>query len=313
MFGSGENHNHLPRIIKSKCVKSTSVSKLYIMHKDHKAEPEKGRAVATAITSNTTGLSNAVSDYLEALADSIEQPTEVISTEDMLYRVGEHNKEIKEMRKEYEDRRDEKWSCKCCKIIEIHCRSCHCNLQAILPEDSADKTSLRQDRDRTSLTPTEMTGMGDLGDNRRDIDHLEAAMPSTIDDNDDEYLEASMPGIKRDTLKAWRPRSSWDKEIEERGCKDCEDLMREKLRQECQECGEGVDEDSLEMCLLGLDVVGLFPAMKEKNSGKILREQAVKNNMKVRGFKWKEGGRYIRIHKHLTGDLKKVAKFQENR
>ena len=85
MFGSGESHDHLHRILKSKCVKSTSVSKLYIMHKDHKAEPEKGRAVATAITSNTTGLSNAVSDYIEALADSIEKPTEVISTEDMLF------------------------------------------------------------------------------------------------------------------------------------------------------------------------------------------------------------------------------------
>ena len=48
------------------------------LHKDHKAEPEKGRYVATAITSNTTGLSNAVSDYVEALADSVEDPTEVI-------------------------------------------------------------------------------------------------------------------------------------------------------------------------------------------------------------------------------------------
>ena len=64
MFSSGENHDHLHRILKSKCVKSTSVSKLYIMQKDHKAEPEKGRAVATAITSNTKGLSNAVSDYI---------------------------------------------------------------------------------------------------------------------------------------------------------------------------------------------------------------------------------------------------------
>ena len=164
MFGSGENHNHLPRIIKSKCVKSTSVSKLYIMLKDHKAEPEKGRAVATAITSNTTGLLNAVSNYLEALADSIEQPTEVISTEDMLYRVGEHNKEIKEMRKEYEDRRDEKWSCK---IIEIHCRSCHeirsknGDLEACMPSTEngdAGKASMEKDASyRETLCPKGMT------------------------------------------------------------------------------------------------------------------------------------------------------------
>ena len=29
----------------------------------------------------------------------------------------------------------------------------------------------------------------------------------------------------------------------------------------------------------------------------------------MKGFKWKEGARYIRIHKHLTGDLRKVSKF----
>ena len=64
------------------------------------------------------------------------------------------------------------------------------------------------------------------------------------------------------------------------------------------------------MCLLGFDVVGLFPAMKGKNSGKILRETAAKTTgLKVKGFKWREGAKYIRINKHLTGDLKKVWKF----
>ena len=63
------------------------------------------------------------------------------------------------------------------------------------------------------------------------------------------------------------------------------------------------------MCILGLDVVGLFLAMKSKNSGKILRRQAVKGPLKVKGFKWKHGTRYIRVNKHLTGDLSKVAKF----
>ena len=63
-----------------------------MMHKDHKVEPEKGRAVATATTSNKTGLSNAVSDYIESLANSIENPIETISTEDMLNRVDGHNR-----------------------------------------------------------------------------------------------------------------------------------------------------------------------------------------------------------------------------
>ena len=113
--------------------------------------------MATAITSNTTGLSNAVSDYIEALADSIEKPTEVISTEDMLYRVGEHNKEVREMRTEYENKRDEKWRCRCCKVIQIHCTNC----QEQRPENS----------------------------------DLKAEMPSVSIPTVTEDLEASMPGI----------------------------------------------------------------------------------------------------------------------
>ena len=123
MFSSGENHDHQGRIIKSKCVKSTQVSNLYMMHKDHKIEPEKGRAVATATSSNTTGLSNAVSDYIESLANSIEDPTEVISTEDMLFRVGEHNEEVLKMKNEFKTSREEKMYCNSCKIREIYCKA----------------------------------------------------------------------------------------------------------------------------------------------------------------------------------------------
>ena len=105
------------------------------------------------------------------------------------------------------------------------------------------------------------------------------------------------------------PRRKWKEFLEERECKDYQERILEKMRNDCQDCGDGIAEEDLEMCLLGLDVVGLFPAMKEKNSGRILREQSVKNPMIVKVFKWKEGAMYIRVHKHLTGDLRKVAKF----
>ena len=88
-----------------------------------------------------------------------------------------------------------------------------------------------------------------------------------------------------------------EKLVEQRGWKDCEECAREKMRKDCELCGDGIDEEDLEMCLLGLDVVSLFSATKEKNSGRILRKQAVKNPMIVKGFKWKEGARYITINK----------------
>ena len=103
--------------------------------------------------------------------------------------------------------------------------------------------------------------------------------------------------------------SKWEEFCRERGCQGCVEEANLSMKNDCDECGFGINEDDLEMCILGLDVVGLFPAMKSKNSGMILRRQAVKNPLKVKGFKWKHGARYIRLHKHLTGDLGKVAKF----
>ena len=73
-----------------------------------------------------------------------------------------------------------------------------------------------------------------------------------------------------------RPELEWDEVTGEKCCTDCEELMRDKLREDCDECGESIAEEDLEMCLLGLDVVVLFPAMKGNNSGRILRETAVK-------------------------------------
>ena len=42
------------------------------------------------------------------------------------------------MRTEYEDRRDEKWRCRCCKVIQIHCRNC----QEQRPENSDLKAEM---------------------------------------------------------------------------------------------------------------------------------------------------------------------------
>ena len=41
---------------------------------------------------------------------------------------------------------------------------------------------------------------------------------------------------------------------------------RERLKLDCEHCGEGLDEKDLEVCLLGNDVVALFPSIKSKNT-----------------------------------------------
>ena len=45
------------------------------------------RPTVTGCTSNTMGLSNSVSDLLESVANIIQDPYEVISTEDNIHRV----------------------------------------------------------------------------------------------------------------------------------------------------------------------------------------------------------------------------------
>ena len=236
MFGSEENHDHQARICRSKCAKSTQVSNLYMMHKDHKVEPEKGRAVATATTSNTTGLSNAVSDYIESLANSIENPIETISTEDMLHRVDGHNREVVKMREEFEERREEKMCCKKCKIREIYCQDSHC-----------------QPREERTVETVE----GEVGvENNPSValhsQHFEIQQ-------DQEISSELSPRVAQHSQQQSEMRQVQDIEVcggiwkefcRSRGCYECIEEAKELMKIDCEECGEGINEEDLEMCIL---------------------------------------------------------------
>ena len=86
-------------------------------------------------------------------------------------------------------------------------------------------------------------------------------------------------------------------------CEECGQAIKRIMRRDCTDCGGGIGEEELMQTLLGLDVVGLFPAMKSKTTGAIVRKMVVKSEIKIRGFNWKHGVRYIALNKHLTGDL----------
>ena len=58
--------------------------------------------------------------------------------------------------------------------------------------------------------------------------------------------------------------------------------------------------------ILGLDVVGLFPAIQSASRGRIVRRRIMKSEMKLKGFDWKHGARYIVVNNHLTGELKSI-------
>ena len=46
-----------------------------------------------------------------------------------------------------------------------------------------------------------------------------------------------------------------------------------KLSESCTICGEGISRADLEVCLIGNDVVALFPSIKSENTGKIVRKE----------------------------------------
>ena len=99
MLKSGINHEHQDRITKSKISHSENAAPMYFMYKDHKVEGGY-RPVVGGCNSDSLGLSNILSEVIESVGNSIENPFEVISSEDMLSRIVESNKKLEVMKAE---------------------------------------------------------------------------------------------------------------------------------------------------------------------------------------------------------------------
>ena len=52
--------------------------------------------------------------------------------------------------------------------------------------------------------------------------------------------------------------------------------------------------------------MALFPSIKSRNTGVIVRRRVEKTTLKFPGFNYRHGLRYIKMNKHLTGDLQKI-------
>ena len=112
MWRTGKDHGHEDRIRQSKITNSENRAELYLSYKDHKKVPGKTRPIATGCTSNTLALSNSVSSLVESLANSEERKYEVISSEDLLYEVTEHDDKVRKMRIENKKKILKKLKCR---------------------------------------------------------------------------------------------------------------------------------------------------------------------------------------------------------
>ena len=68
---------------------------------------------------------------------------------------------------------------------------------------------------------------------------------------------------------------------------ELEEVLEKKMSERC-EC-YGPPAPDLRRCLLGLDVVALFPSMTSKRSGMIVRERVRKSTIVPASFDWKVG------------------------
>ena len=99
MTGMGNEWNQGDRMRTSTITRSKTLASLFLQLKDHKKTLDT-RAVVSACDSYTVGLSNILSDFIESVANAVNEPCEVISSEDMLSRIHRCNKDLETLRKQ---------------------------------------------------------------------------------------------------------------------------------------------------------------------------------------------------------------------
>ena len=186
----------------------------------------------TGCTSNTLGMSNNVSDLLEAVANSEPEPYKVISSEDMLAATKKFNIKYMERRDDWLRIRNRKISCNICKFEEV-------------------------------------SGAVYVVGEENEILRVRNMMKR---DNDENMLA--------DDQEIWQ-----------------------RLGEDCEECGPGISAREMDVCVLGNDVVALFPSIKSKNTGVIVRKRIENSQLRIEGFDYKRGARYIVMNRKYTSAL----------
>ena len=65
-------------------------------------------------------------------------------------------------------------------------------------------------------------------------------------------------------------------------------------------------EGSMQLMMVANDVVGLFPAMRDRNTGIAAERQVMKSRMVIKGVKYREVARYVAGNRQYCGDLTEV-------
>jgi hypothetical protein len=96
-------------------------------------------------------------------------------------------------------------------------------------------------------------------------------------------------------------------------CNHCGPDLTDEIRKECLCCGDGWVREDYTLCIIGNDVISLFPSLDSVNTGRIVREEVARSTMEIDGFSTKLGLRYIAMNEEYTSDLDKIRKLMPRR
>ena len=86
-------------------------------------------------------------------------------------------------------------------------------------------------------------------------------------------------------------------------CDHCGPDLTETVRTDCDGCGRGWVREDYSLCIIGNDVISLFPSLDSITTGKIVREEVARSTIEIEGFNTRLGLRYIAMNEEYTSDL----------
>jgi hypothetical protein len=229
------------------------------MFKDHK-EGKKTRPVVAGCNSNTRGFSISAFDLLESVNKANHAPYEAISSEDMLAKITRYQKKAEEILKEGKTHLQRKVMRSRGEGMKLVTR---CDKVWI---KKTEEISKREEERQEQNNKEEQTEDGISGTNSQEELRQEQQEDGCERDNNEETLKY------RSTQYENNPNMSVTGEDIQvvLDCDHCGPDLTEEVRLDCEGCVDGWVREDYSLCIIGNDVVSLFPSLDSINTVKIL-------------------------------------------
>ena len=79
-------------------------------------------------------------------------------------------------------------------------------------------------------------------------------------------------------------------------CNHCGPEVTECVLDDCEECGKSLVREDYVLCIIGNDVISLFPSLDSVTTGKIVRNEVKNSTIEIKGFNLRLGLRYIAMN-----------------